>query len=888
MASIFNFANTNKEDGVYLTKFFNDKGNVLLEEKSIEFSGGVASTILDIASGSDVHSLDKGDNPPVTGMCYVGTTTAITDPNFDIYRSGSEANTYDAVNYFWKSNGVDTWVQHLGIDVDQNSTVNYSVLLETTELNDNHRLFDNTAGDTYLEFSITGSIKIVGNFTAILNGVDIVSGVTPLPDAGDVAQIIITPTSAFTINYTSSPLKPFRGFIFNMSASGVLNTSSYISGTVSIPMNVAFGSNVFADEDNASADVSAVVRSGGAWVDNGDDTWTKASYFSKLIITSGIYDAVRIRYHTTDDTYLRVTDSEGVTINEIQGLIGDVDVNIFDLNGDIYISSASTVTLLSNPSAEVSTSASIIGYKASDVFLGLSSININVNTVSLLESVSVYVTAILEGDVGFIRYKDSTSSVWLEGFPLTYEPMYGTLNGVVTYLSEGTDYDLEVTIRRGDTYFVHERVITTRAIPTIDVAKTYNLSDIYTEGAILDIPALITAGTIVEGNADGWMKIIGDVGTVVTTTDQTSDGAIHIGKTPYIFFEDIGISGGYKHGVDSLDSHHLWFKNMDISGWGRTITTVTDGKGYDINGELINYDAAFGLVGTGVVVVENSTAYAPVPKANSWAVGHPAGPCAYLVSAKNSNDEFSGQVIIRNNDFQGTDTHRLNDVIESYTNGSIEGGFIRDSAIYGNTLAYSNDDTIEMDGGQQNVMFYDNDVSHSYGGISIIPNMIGPCYVFNNYVHDNGDEDGNSFFGIKAGGLLSKFGGITYVFNNLFKLSCNGIASANYGDRNFWIDARNNIILSNGDADTKAINDTERYFGSKFINNYTYNLVADGVVLDAKITEQYNDSSMVNLGVATTIWDDLGTAYVLSTPEKYIVPNLSRVSNTTDLTVGLV
>jgi hypothetical protein len=77
MASTFNLINTNKPDGVVLTKFYDDELNVFLEEKNLTFSGGAASTSLDVVGGSSVHSLDKGNNPPVTGMCYVGTTVAI-------------------------------------------------------------------------------------------------------------------------------------------------------------------------------------------------------------------------------------------------------------------------------------------------------------------------------------------------------------------------------------------------------------------------------------------------------------------------------------------------------------------------------------------------------------------------------------------------------------------------------------------------------------------------------------------------------------------------------------------------------------------------------------------------------------------------------------------
>ena len=87
-------------------------------------------------------------------------------------------------------------------------------------------------------------------------------------------------------------------------------------------------------------------------------------------------------------------------------------------------------------------------------------------------------------------------------------------------------------------------------------------------------------------------------------------------------------------------------------------------------------------------------------------------------------------MIVRNNRLYGSDTNRFNDVIEGRQNSWRNGGFVRDSAIYGNYLAFANDDLVELDGGQRNVLFYNNELTQGYTGISVAPNRLGPNYIF--------------------------------------------------------------------------------------------------------------------------------------------------------------
>ena len=72
--STFNLVDTDTPNGTYLTDFYNDVNKTLIETKNITFSSGNASTTLAVNVGNAVHSLHKGNNPPTTGIVYVGVT----------------------------------------------------------------------------------------------------------------------------------------------------------------------------------------------------------------------------------------------------------------------------------------------------------------------------------------------------------------------------------------------------------------------------------------------------------------------------------------------------------------------------------------------------------------------------------------------------------------------------------------------------------------------------------------------------------------------------------------------------------------------------------------------------------------------------------------------
>ena len=504
----------------------------------------------------------------------------------------------------------------------------------------------------------------------------------------------------------------------------------------------------------------------------------------------------------------------------------------------------------------------------------------------LINSVSVTLFDQTEDTSTEVKFREINSESWKNAFPLAWDPTRSALSGSIVRLEADTDYAVNITlVQEGSPIDEIALTFKTRKnSPPINPNLIYYLSDIYSGEGTLDLELLN-----IEGAEDGWAKIIGDEKTPIIAS-ELDDYGINIGNKSYVLFENVTVKGGRLHGVYSKFAHHLWFKQCNISKWGRQPSYYRDGKAYEKadDAKPINYDAGFYLFKSGVVVVEDCEVHSPNSKANHWGYGHPSGPTAYLVLANHPEKSYQGQHILRHNKFYGTDTHRFNDVIESRSNGRHWGGFLRDSAIHDNYFAYANDDVIELDGGQSNVLVYNNDIEQGFCGISAVPNMVGPNYIFNNYIHDIGDERGINWAAIKLGGLLSSPAGITHVFNNLMVTKSNGIAQVNWrGDRTYWIHVQNNVIINTfyryaGFNKGLAVLDSQGYEKSKFINNFFYNTVAEDAYFTANIDETWQNSdneSILPLSLQTNFIE------VDITPD-WLIDNFSLLSNDGALIIG--
>jgi hypothetical protein len=154
-----------------------------------------------------------------------------------------------------------------------------------------------------------------------------------------------------------------------------------------------------------------------------------------------------------------------------------------------------------------------------------------------------------------------------------------------------------------------------------------------------------------------------------------------------------------------------------------------------------------------------------------------------------------GSNVIRYNDVIGSEAHWWNDAIEGAPNRDVIGGPHRDTDIYGNILAFSNDDGTELDGGQINVRFWGNWVDKALCGVSCAPNRRGPSYVFRNLFVLTGDEHFHTGAGFKMGGDQFRHPGLSFLLHNTVYTANHGLTSGHYGKGPTPMVTRNNVFF---------------------------------------------------------------------------------------------
>jgi hypothetical protein len=410
----------------------------------------------------------------------------------------------------------------------------------------------------------------------------------------------------------------------------------------------------------------------------------------------------------------------------------------------------------------------------------------SLRVVPTFENAGIYIEgagSVAPGDLR-VEYREAGAADWQPGHVLTNSSDNPVPRGSLFGLKEGTGY--EVRAQGGG---VTAQAKFTTWEEDVPVAKTINLAEVNPGGG----PFLIDK----SGTADGWVRYIGAPGYVLNGA-QLDEEVLLVEGAKFVIIENVTIRGGKRHGIQVRNSSDVRIRNCDIAGFGRVgEQDLKRGGKYYMPGEekAINWDAGVYLDDSKRVVVEHCYIHDPRNHANSWFYSHPAGPNAVFVKTL-------GEIVVRYNDFVGSEKHRWNDVIESYGNGKPDGGFNKDSDIYGNFLAFPNDDGIELDGGQCNVRFYGNKVEGGLCGISTAANLVGPSYVINNLVANLGDERGSSGASVKNGGGDTYSKGTTYFYHNVFHTFGRGIAAVGYGsDKNralFLGVSRNNILATSG------------------------------------------------------------------------------------------
>ncbi|MDF3129977.1 right-handed parallel beta-helix repeat-containing protein [Kiritimatiellaeota bacterium B1221] len=399
----------------------------------------------------------------------------------------------------------------------------------------------------------------------------------------------------------------------------------------------------------------------------------------------------------------------------------------------------------------------------------------------------------LTGDAGKdiqagVRYREVGSDTWQQGLDLIYIPSEKQFRGSLLNLKEGAAY--EVVCRISDPDYQDGAALEenrmsfktwTREVP---VAKTIQLP-----AGVVKEPLVISD----QGTAEGWIRYVGHPDGTVLETGKAAKQAVRFEEAAYVLFEHVTVRGGQTQGVVVTKSHHIRIRHCDIANWGdpgEVMEPLIPRKGLyvDKDGKRINWQAGVMIAsGASQVVVENNFIHAPNGTANSWQYGHPLGPQGVIMN----NSE--GNHVIRYNDIVGSEGHWWNDGIESMWNTRIKGGPYRDTDIYGNLIAFSNDDGTELDGGQMNVRYFNNWIQWAFCGISCAPNMAGPSYVFRN-VFVLGDERNQVNFGFKMGGSKYKNQGLSLLFHNTVISSNAGLSTGHFGTGSSPIWSRNNAV----------------------------------------------------------------------------------------------
>ncbi len=402
-----------------------------------------------------------------------------------------------------------------------------------------------------------------------------------------------------------------------------------------------------------------------------------------------------------------------------------------------------------------------------------------------------------DGDYSKCRltYRSKGSSKWEEALPpvnvktdtLTkFMPVMDHMfRGSIINLNEDTEYEVKAELldSNGKILNTLNSVFKTWS-SKVPVKKTVNITKELKAG-----PVTLTD---IKGTPDGWIKYVADPETVIDG-GAIEAAAIQIRHCSYLILEGLTVTGGRLHCIDIARSQNIRVINCDISGWGRSGKQNFSKKGqyYDENGLRIDFDDGFNIYISGNLLIERCYAHDPRGTANSWFYSHPAGPQAVGVMS-------TGCTVIRYNDFIGSDEHRWNDDISGYDNGYKTGGFYRDGEVYGNMLAFGNDDGTEFDGGQMNCRFFKNKVEGFLCGLSIAPNMLGPSYAYNNLFVNLGDVTNTAVAVFKIGGGSTYTSGTTFFFNNTAWTKGDGISSVGFGkDKNqgqFNGYSRNNLL----------------------------------------------------------------------------------------------
>lgn len=407
-----------------------------------------------------------------------------------------------------------------------------------------------------------------------------------------------------------------------------------------------------------------------------------------------------------------------------------------------------------------------------------------------------------------VAYRRKGEAEWRQGLDLIPDRIDHEFRGSLFNLEPGTAYELQLSLADPDI----KRPVKALTFEKITWAEAIS------GGEVKELPAGERKEPLIieaHGKPDAWVVYRPAAGQSVTIDGGAeATDAVLIRDSSYVVLEGITITGGAENAIRVLHSRHICIRHCEMSGWG-SLGTPGDGndkRAVDAKGRRINYHAGIKIdLGSEAVVAEHNFIHTPRGHANNWSLGHPMGPQAFVIA------NTAGRHVIRYNDCIGCEGHRFNDVIESIENSSVFGGPYRDTDIHDNFLAYSNDDGVEIDGGQINVRFWNNRQAFSLCGISCAPCRKGPAYIVRNVFGPLGDDRGSCGSTYKMGGGVRWSLGRNVILHNTIYGPGRGLSSVGYGSGDergrYRAFARNNLFAGGGGLDVfDKLKDAENDF----------------------------------------------------------------------------
>ena len=374
-----------------------------------------------------------------------------------------------------------------------------------------------------------------------------------------------------------------------------------------------------------------------------------------------------------------------------------------------------------------------------------------------------------------ITYREKGTSKWLPAFEPTWDRSYGgKYRTSIVHLKPDTEYEVLATASWGRQKVREKGTFRTWA-EKVPVAKRIVLTQ-----------KQVDKGLVIKdkGTPKGWIVYTAAPGVVVKGAGKRQ--ALLLSNAEYVIVENMVIRGGDNNAVVLNDCKYVRLRNLDISAWGDPQNYTYDkgtGRMRNKAGRTLANKNAVYLNGGFGQVIERCYMHDPLLSSNSWRYGHPDGPQGISPWKPQST-------VIRYNDICGSDLKWWNDGIAGTGNFDLDGGLNKDCDVYGNFIAFANDDCIELDGGQQNVRCFRNHFENSFMGISIQGCMTGPSFVFENRIVDLMDELGTRSSAFKTSDVWGGFYAASYLYNNTTDDANAKLRIC----RNFRIVAKNNIL----------------------------------------------------------------------------------------------